>query len=298
MQNFIIETDSTGRELTSHGNEFFPIQGYDEYFSQFILGEVSWHWHDEIELIVVVEGSTLLEYMGNTLKLNTGEAVFINSNILHRLTQIGYVDCHILNFVLNPEFIGGKLNSSIYQKYIEPICSNIDFPLVKFSPNIPWESAAIEKLRSSLYAFFSKETAYELKVRNDLSEFWYLLITNMKNIIQPKTPDSLDTQRMNKILKYIHKNISSKLTTKLLSNAANISESECYRLFKRSMNVTPGDYIMNYRLQLATLKLVESNQSILELTMDLGFKSPSYFTKKFKDKYSVTPTKFRKINAN
>ncbi|WP_413699420.1 cupin domain-containing protein [Psychromonas sp. KJ10-10] len=104
MQIYNIETNHKGKELTLHGNEDFPCAFYDEKFSQFITGEVPWHWHDEIELVYVVEGRCKVQSLTGSLILEQGDAVFINVACLHKLEDIGELDCHILNFVLNPGF--------------------------------------------------------------------------------------------------------------------------------------------------------------------------------------------------
>ena len=69
MQNYNIETDENGRELAEHGDALFPIASYDEYFSEFVLKEVSWHYHEEIEVIIVYEGSTKVEFVGGLVLL-------------------------------------------------------------------------------------------------------------------------------------------------------------------------------------------------------------------------------------
>ena len=81
MQVYKLSTDEFGRELTQHGSIDFPCAGYDESFSKFLLGEVPWHWHEELEIVVVYEGSTRVEYIGGDMQVSVGEGILINSRI-------------------------------------------------------------------------------------------------------------------------------------------------------------------------------------------------------------------------
>jgi AraC-like DNA-binding protein/mannose-6-phosphate isomerase-like protein (cupin superfamily) len=293
MQNYIIKTDESGQELIDHGDTWLPVAGYDEYFSKFVLNEVPWHWHEEIEFIIIYEGSIKVEYVDGYTNLDQGDGIFINSNTLHRLTQIGNIDCHIINFVLKPEFLGGRYDSRIYREYIKPICNNKALSTIKLSPTIPWGQKSINKIIEAFNAFTSSTFGYEMVVRTNLTEVWGLICINQPNVFKNSNPITESRKRISKIIKFIHNNYENKLTIRLLAGVADISESECYRLFKKTLQTTPNDYILNHRLQVAAIKLVDSDETILNLTYELGFGSPSYFSKKFKERYSYTPRKFR-----
>lgn len=293
MQNISIKTDPQGKELVEHGSTWFPLASYDEWFTRFVREEVPWHWHDEIELVVVWEGSTLVEFMGQQTHLETGDGIFINCNELHRLTRTSEEDCHIINFVFDPEIIGGKKDNKINREYILPICNNKNLIFHKFHPSIPWEKEAISYVEKAFNLYESKVFASELLVRSNLSYFWTLLCENNPEYLMKQKSLGEDENRIKKIINYIHLHFDQKLTVKDLAIIADISESECYRLFKRMLHCTPNEYVLSHRLQLATDRLKSTNESILEISMDLGFVSPSYFTKRFKERYHITPNKFR-----
>ena len=49
-----METDRWGRELATHGSLFFPLACYDDDMT---FLDVSWHWHEELEVILAVQGT-------------------------------------------------------------------------------------------------------------------------------------------------------------------------------------------------------------------------------------------------
>jgi AraC-like DNA-binding protein len=65
------------------------------------------------------------------------------------------------------------------------------------------------------------------------------------------------------------------------------------REFKSIYRQTPGKWLNNKRLELASELLMSSDLNINEIGYESGFKNSSHFNKSFKDKYGVTPKQFR-----
>ncbi|MCR5755333.1 MAG: helix-turn-helix transcriptional regulator, partial [Acetatifactor sp.] len=66
------------------------------------------------------------------------------------------------------------------------------------------------------------------------------------------------------------------------------------RIFKEETGVTITQYTNDCKLNKASRLLLETNISLEELIKQVGFSSTNYFIKKFKEKYSVTPTQYRR----
>lgn len=66
------------------------------------------------------------------------------------------------------------------------------------------------------------------------------------------------------------------------------------RLFKEKLQTTPTDYINDLRLNYCANRLVHSDAAIIDISMDAGFNNLSHFYHLFKDKYHMSPNKYRK----
>jgi len=97
-------------------------------------------------------------------------------------------------------------------------------------------------------------------------------------------------------LEMIGSNIKTLREKHGISQAAFMSKTECYRLFKQYLGLTPMEYVLNQRLQHASMLLLDSNDSIVNIALNCGFNSSSYFSKKFKNHYHQTPKEFRQQN--
>ncbi len=85
--------------------------------------------------------------------------------------------------------------------------------------------------------------------------------------------------RIQKMLTYIHRNYMHPITLASIASAAAI-ESEAARCFRRYMNDSPISYLLQYRIAQAKQQLQNPPQNVVQICMECGFQSPSYFSKK------------------
>lgn len=57
--------------------------------------------------------------------------------------------------------------------------------------------------------------------------------------------------------------------------------------------MSPHEYVLNYRLGIAKILLLETNLSVNAICFESGFSSESVFCSAFKKKTGVTPTAYR-----
>jgi AraC-like DNA-binding protein/mannose-6-phosphate isomerase-like protein (cupin superfamily) len=293
MQHIKIETDAQGRELAQHGSLDFPCGTYDEYFSQFFNEEVPWHWHEEIEVVLVAEGATLVQCVNQERVISQGEMVFINANALHRLTRHSEEECHILNVVFSPKLLTGHLLGTIYQKHILPILQSSELQMVTFSPEVSWQRQCIQTMQEAFEHWHKEHSDKEFVLQMALMKLWHLLASNIKLPYSKSKNTTQQERRIQAALEFIQQHYRNTISVYDICNAANISESEGYRLFRNLLNSTPTAYLTEYRLRMAAQTLIQTKQPISQIAYDTGFNCPAYFAKKFRQQYGSTPKAFR-----
>ncbi|CEO37641.1 AraC family transcriptional regulator [Photobacterium kishitanii] len=293
MQIYDIKVDSQNQELTTHGDEAFPCAYYDEVFSRFLNREVPWHWHDEIEVVLVVRGTTKLECIGQSTTLHQGEMVLINSGVLHHFTDVGSEDCRILNVIFKPRLLGGDPVNLLHKKYIKPLVTNRSFLFYKFTVNHNWHTEAIAVLRKSFADWESSQIGFEITMTASLMQCWMLLCRNEPQLLIKSKKKQGNERRVQNVMEYIQKHYAEPISVADISAAANISESECYRMFKQALKCTPNGFLLSYRLRNAAVMLSESQSKITEIAQNVGFNCPAYFAKKFRQSYGVNPKQYR-----
>jgi AraC-like DNA-binding protein len=93
---------------------------------------------------------------------------------------------------------------------------------------------------------------------------------------------------------YIYHNYSYNIKITDIAKHVNLDRTYLYRLFKESCNVSPQQYLLQFRLQVAVNMLETTNINITEISYSCGFKDTPTFCKHFKKFYCDTPFRYRK----
>ncbi len=116
---------------------------------------------------------------------------------------------------------------------------------------------------------------------------------------QTKEPDMADVRLYNKVLRYVTENCHSRLTMKKLSEKFNYSVSTLSHLFLKNSGKSLPAYIDELRLMEAEWYLANSQTSITEIALFLGYSSSNYFSSVFRKKHGMTPREYRnRFKAN
>lgn len=104
--------------------------------------------------------------------------------------------------------------------------------------------------------------------------------------------------KMEKIDHYIMDNICHPISVDDLAELLYCSKFYFLREFKKLMDVTPYQYLMNKRLEQAKTKLSSTEANIAQISHQYGFNDQSHFTRAFKGHYGLTPGQYLKQIKN
>lgn len=142
----------------------------------------------------------------------------------------------------------------------------------------------------------------EMRIQQLLSHIWMVIYENLpENTLKPApgadTVSSDDythqQERLRQILSYIHDHYQEKITLDDISAHINLCKSECCRFFKKHMNESIFDYILHYRIEQSLLLLQQTNATITQISEQVGFSNPSYFTKIFRQIIGTSPRSYQ-----
>lgn len=286
-----ILVDRTMRELQTHGTADFPVQVYLDDFAKYDIGYVRWHWHQEIELAVVETGFVEWHINNRRIVLGQGEGIFINSQVLHSARSAHGTRAVMYSVLFNPSVVA-RSSGLIYSKYVIPILNDGELPYVVLGKLKEWESHTASLIRKIVDYDAAGEFAYELDIANSLSALWLQILRNSKGPAQGREQD-VHAVRMKHMLAFIHENYHRGINLTQIADAASISKSECQRCFTKTLGVSPVDYLIGYRLEMAAGMLRNQELTVSEAACRCGFSNISYFGKRFKDIYGKTPREYR-----
>lgn len=104
----------------------------------------------------------------------------------------------------------------------------------------------------------------------------------------------INKEYIDSIIEYIRANPGSASLSSVAEHF-HISVSHLSRMFKTHTSMNFSEYVTNCKLEKALEILkTEENVTIVEIAKRLGYETPSYFTRIFKEKYNITPVMYRK----
>lgn len=292
-----IEVDKNLRDRFKYPDSGFPFAVWTDPFRVFLDHTVNCHWHHDLEYGYVLSGSVDYYIDDTHIKLRAGDALFVNSNMLHMGRQANGCEDAVMSTVTFPaSLLSPNINGTVYAKYIQPVIGAriAGFRIASDDPR----GRAIGRLLQDIFALEPGSFGYELECLSHAARLWKATLAYIEEgegELCLRAEPSQHAERMKEILSYIHAHYHERITVEDIARYVNISRSECFRCFKRFMNKRPVEYINEYRLSAAAELLRETERNMTDIYTACGFESASYFGKVFKAAYAMTPLKYRKL---
>lgn len=287
-----IITNQFQKELKQHGNEQFPFLVSYQKLSEYESGSFMWHWHPEIEITYVQKGTMCYKVNHMVYHLKEGDIVFNNSGALHSGTMENQKDCAYIPVTFDSRLIYGFFQSTVNSKYVDPVIQDSMLPAICIDQSEPWHKPFREYLLRIIDLDEKKPDFYELDITICLQSMWRLLLEHITYEPQASRENSLEYDRIKKILSYIEENYQNKITLNDIAGHIHLCESECTRLFKRHMNTTLFAFLQEYRIE-RSLEFLQDDQPVSAVADKAGFSDPHYYSKVFAKIKGCSPREYR-----
>lgn len=133
-----------------------------------------------------------------------------------------------------------------------------------------------------------------LNLRKKLQELYRASLTT--GVFAPSRPHvvSQDDVFMQKIITFIENNIENpELTVKDIADHVAFSRSVFFNKIKSLTGLSPIEFLREIRIQRAAQWIETGEYSFSEISYMVGFSDPSYFSKSFKEKFGISPKKYK-----
>ncbi len=287
--------DGNLRETKAHGTEGFPIGVYLDDFADFENGYICWHWHEEVQMTMIIEGAFTCQVETQEIHMREGDIAFINSGLMHQIRPCRRAQGKLYSFIWRGELIGGNRNSDIYQECIAPVIGG-SLPCFKWEGADPDHDEMAAALHEIVGLYEKREPAYQLRIACQIAGLWLRILRQMPEENTAVTAESArDKQRVKAAIEYMQEKYQEPLRLDDIAGAAYISRSELCRSFQRTINMTPMEFLMQYRIRQSIVLLRNRDLRVLDVAEMTGFCSPSHFGSYFHKYMGCTPRAYRKL---
>ncbi|MFI8378359.1 AraC family transcriptional regulator [Leeuwenhoekiella sp. NPDC079379] len=255
-----------------------------------------WHFHPELELVLIVK-STGTRFVGDSIeKFNEGELVLLGKNLPHMwINDPSYykgstdLKAEAIAVHFKKEFLGIQFFETPEMKAIAHLISRASLGIV-----FPDISKALKKKIKGLIKLndFDKVVSL-LQILQELAKNSNSRILSSNGFVKPFNNN--DSQDLKKIYEYIFKNFNKPISSNKVAEVANMNPSAFSRFFTKIHRKSFTRYLNEIRVGYACKMLIEGEQKIISICYESGFRNVSNFNRQFKLIRGITPNEFAKI---
>ncbi len=249
-----------------------------------------WHYHPELELVYVKEGSGKRHIGSHLSYFNGGELVLIGSNLPHQ-GFTNRLSCSESETVIQmlPNFLGDDFFNIPEMKGIHNLFE-------RSKKGLSFGEEDKNRIGKKILQMVNKDKFEQilllLEILRDLSNSRNYKILNANGFLLVSSPQ--DNDRLNKVLNYVKENFQKPITLNEIADLVSMTVPSFCRYFKKITDKTFTQFLNEYRLVHASKLLTEKEIGINEVSFESGFNNYSHFVNQFKKFTGKSPSGYRK----
>ena len=284
---------SNRKELLQTNFNDLPIAFYVSNFEEELYDYIDWHWHDEVQYCLVIEGTVLFQVNKKEYVITAGNGIFINAHQVHASKPLH--SNHALYYCLDfdPRLIYSDFKSIIYRSYVLPIVDHIKLSATSLSMEKQNQKEILQSIQKVKQILDDGTTAFELDIMVELLKLWKHTFLDAIPKKDTNVMIKQENERLREIFQFIQDHYKHEITLDMIAETIHLSRSECSRFFRKCTKQGLFHYITQYRIHKSLELLTNTQVSIAEVANAVGFTSQSYYTECFKKQMNMTPRQFR-----
>ena len=284
-------------ETKIHGTVDFPYIVYHGKIPDFIHS-YPLHWHDDAEIIYVARGCMKITVWSHTYQVQEGDIIIVMPHTIHSIEQMDSHHAEYFNIIFHFSILEKTEENTLYDKYLKPFLTH-EKSVNCYEPKGTELNTLLTPLLLSLIEHRRESyTTCEYLVKSNLFMIMHYLNHACINADQNEVLLQANYAKVKTALYHVQNSYAQNITIKQVADLCGFSESHFMKIFKELTGMSFTAYLVNYRLELSAKQLIETNQKVIDISTNCGFNNHSYFTRAFKNKYGLTPAKYRQTYSN
>lgn len=252
------------------------------------------HRHNYVEVIYMCQGTTTHIVDGNRVVLEQGDLLFLNQHAVQEIEPAKEEDIAI-NFIVVPEFFNmafsmmGDEKSELKDFLIGTLCGKdtmTSYLYFHVADILPIQNLVENMVWTIFYDMGNKRSSNQITMG-------LLLLQLLNHMDKMETGNSLfDTELTGTVLSYIEEHYR----TGTLSELAQMMKYDVYwlsREIKKRTGKTYKELLQAKRMNQAAYLLANSRLAVSDIIESVGYDNSSYFYRKFKERFGVSPKEYR-----
>ena len=253
------------------------------------------HTHNYIEVIYMCQGSTTHIVNGNKVILEQGDLLFLNQNAVQEILPAGKDDIAV-NFIVLPEFFNtafsmmGAEDNQLKEFLVGALCDRDEetsYLYFHIADVLPVQNLIENMVWTIFYNSSNKRSCNQITMG--------LLFLQLLNYMDKMEAGGrkYDTEIMATVLSYIEDHYKEGKLSELVEEMK-VNIYWLSREIKKKSGKTYKELLQERKMKQAVYLLTSSALPVTDIIESVGYDNTSYFYRKFKEKYGMSPKEYRK----
>ena len=265
----------------------FPHNKHNFEFSYIYESYIEEHNHDYFEFSIVTKGS-MIHHINDKERI-----VKENTLLLLRPSDTHYIT------VENENESFELFNLNVSYDFFESFFELTNKELLDKIKSYDVIEINIPNTSTKYFSNFINKTSTIYQNNNYPEEILMPIFLDLMSVVFHYYQNPIQTQNYSMLVNHMMEVLSNKnnfnLTIEEIAEKERYSYAHINRLFKKETGMTIAKYYTQLRLEYAKRMIETTNDSIYDISVEVGFSSLSHFTKLFNETYGNTPAKHRKM---
>ncbi len=257
------------------------------YIQSGTVETAQFHQHSHLEIFYIKSGDGVFELLPHgSVPLKANTLLVINANVRHRQYSLAEKEpVQYYNFFVDSVYLPQLICNTI---------SDRPYEIFSFADE---QNICLYSIQEILNELGNKAFAYYQRVYALFTQLFIDVLRLFRNSSSPRATSKIlnNEQRILDIKGYIDEHFSEDISLEMLAQKSYLNKSYFLKQFKAIVGIPPMQYLTAVRISQAKLLLTKTNDTISEISLNVGFGNPVYFTEVFHKCVGVSPTRFRKL---
>ncbi len=149
---------------------------------------------------------------------------------------------------------------------------------------------SLKKQLASINDAFGNSFIHAVRMTGELYRMLALIVEHASHT-SPITPD--DSEQVRRAIDFIDSHYSYPISVEDIASYVGVSRSTLFRQFRRFLDLSPKEYLDQYRIRRAAYLLKHTDLTVNSVSVSVGYDNGLYFSKVFKKATGMSPSRYR-----
>jgi AraC-like DNA-binding protein len=247
------------------------------------------HWHDHIEINLLLEGAMTYLFNGRQEQVDAGRLIVFWAAIPHQTIAVSDNAPLVCIYLPLADFLSLPIDRDARQSIMQGrFLVERNLETADFMEVPRWEA----EWRSG-NAARRRLIAEEVRLRMRRLILDNLEMASAETIASPASLAGHAVRHVEQLIDLINSRYANPISVPDLAELADMHPTTANKAFRTVLGMSVNEYLTRYRITRAMQRLADTDDPILQIGFDCGFGSSSRFYEIFKERTGTTPRHFR-----